>query len=164
MNFSVLIASIISVLAGIVVTFISSTSLISMRIFVVYICISLFIIWLLLIIVFSPQKVTNGDLSLKLVKFFNDNTNSICCILQPCSYVSQGSFVTFFYLDNELEIYFSTGVIYNIQNNDLIQVNLQSITQDTLLLNKINNNNTDFIKSIIVKPIVTNNFLERGSI
>lgn len=160
LNISVLIASVVSIVFGMITTLISSEGAVSLKIFVIYICISLFIIWLLLIIIFSPSKLENTSLSLNLVRFLTDNKGSVFCIIKPCSYVSIGSYLTFFYLDNELEIYLATGVISNIQNNNMIKVDMLTSIEDVILLNKTKNNNVDFIKSIVVKPIITNNFFK----
>lgn len=159
LNISVLIASVISVIFGVIASYIPSDSKISVKIFAIYACITLFIIWLLLIKIFTP-KIDVNDLSLNVIKFFNEPCNPISCIMKPCEYVSIGSYVTFFYLDNGIEIYFATGIINNIQNNNLIKVDICSEIIKEDLMSKISNNNSEFIKSIIVKPIITNNFLK----
>lgn len=160
LNLSTLVASVLSVIFGVLATNICSTGTVSIKIFTIYICVSLFIIWLLLIIIFSPPKNTDTELNLKLIKFLSSKNRSLRCVLQPCSYVSVGSFLTFFYSDNELETYFATGIVSNIQYNKLITVDIKSSIDDLEISAKIANNNIEFIQSIIIKPIVTNNFIK----
>lgn len=157
----VLVSAIISVIFGAVTTQFSSTGTISIGIFSISLCISFFIIWLLLIIVFS--KFESKNISFEILKFRSYN-NERFCILKPCEYLSYGAYITIFYLEDNFETYFATGIINNIQNDKLIQVKLlHTISNNEQLLNKALNNNISILNSIIIKPIITNNYIQ-GSV
>ena len=159
-----LVASAVSVVFGIFVNNLSSDNPISIKIFSANVCISLFIIWFLLIKIFSPDVTYTLANTLILRRFCTDAAGNIFAILSPCNYVSRDTYLTFFYLDNSIETYLATGIISNIQTNGLIKVDLLDDLTQNLYLNKMQSNDITLIKSIIVKPIITNSFIERGNL
>jgi len=84
------------------------------------------------------------------------------CILNPCEYVSIGTYITIFSSENDFETYFATGKILNIQSNNFIQVDILAHVENPALLEKACTNNNSFLKSLIVKPIITSEFIEGG--
>ena len=154
---SVLISSIISVIFGIVLSGVTSSKTIPLSFLLIACCISLFIIWALLILIFS--KAADNIFSLNLI-LFQQQRNSIRCILQPCDYLSIGAYVTIFYKENNFEAYFATGIVENIQNDKLIQIKLIHLEDDPILKDKALNNDAIFLNSLILKPIITNKINE----
>lgn len=158
-SISTWISSVISIILGFLGTLFFSKIMISIGILAVVSCISLLIIWLLLIIIFSQSKASNNPFKLELVRF-NDNSLNTLCILKPCKYLSNDAYITIFHVDNNLEEYFATGIIINIQDNKLIQVKLLHIVNNTNLTTKAFSNDISFLNSLVIKPIITNRYLE----
>ncbi len=122
-----------------------------------YLCVSIFIIWALLIKILYKSETDDNEI--EIVKFLNKN-DELFCILRPCKYLSLGAYITIYYSENNFETYFATGVVSNVQTNNLIQVKLLNTIEDNTMMNSAINNNLIFLNSIIIKPIITNKFLE----
>lgn len=153
----VLISSLISLIFGVVSTQFSSNKTVPLGFLTICFCISLFVVWILLIVIFSKSK--DAAISLELVRFLK-NRDSNYCMLKPCNYLSNGAYITIFYLENNFETYFATGIVNNIQNDKFIQIQLIHLAIDTALVEKAFNNDITFLNSIIIKPIITNKFNE----
>lgn len=161
-SISTWISSIISIVIGCLGTLFFSKIMIPVGVLAVISCISLVIIWFLLIIIFSPSRKLDSPFNLDLIKFISNSTNNLC-ILKPCEYLSIGTYITIFYIDDNFEAYFATGTVTNIQNDKLIQVTLLHIVEDSVLTNNAFANDISFLNSLIIKPIITNKYLEERS-
>ena len=153
----VLISSFISLIFGVVSTQFSSNITIPLGYLIICFCVNLFVIWILLIVIFSKSK--DATISLELVSFL-PNRDHKYCMLKPCNYLSTGAYITIFYLENNFETYFATGIVHNVQDDKFIQIKFIHFVDDADLISNAFNNNSAFLGSIILKPIITNKFNE----
>lgn len=163
-NFGIqsLIANIIGIILGISFWVLDANITIPIWVFLSITSILIFIIWILLLKLLSPQQNIH-PMNLEIVRF-HIRSNRIICILRPCEYIAYGTYVTFFHKLDGLESYLATGLVVNIQGDNFIQVELLDITSLTSYTEDIKTNNISFIQNLFVKPIVTNNFIERKEI
>lgn len=156
----VLISCIISIILGVIGTNILSDKQISLSIFTCVVIILTFIIWFLILVIIKKID-TSSDMQINLIKFVH-KPNDLFCLLSECNFLSINSFVTIFYLNDDLETYFATGLITNVQKNNIIQVKIIHFNEhlENDEINSAINNNVTFLNTLIVKPIVTNNYFK----
>lgn len=87
-------------------------------------------------------------------EMYGNSENGALCLLEPCSLLSQDSYVSFFLIDNQgFELFIGSGVVIMIQTDKKIQVFLDQVLpghQQTLT--EIIQNNGATIEKLIVKP------------
>lgn len=127
-------------------------------VFCSYIVISLIIFWYLLMKLFNNSSSVSGIFYLNIIRFYKED-NNVFCMLNPCDNLPIGTYLTLYYIEDDIEKYLATCKVSNIQNNKLIRIDLLS-TPEECLNDKIINNNVDFLKSIIIKPIVTSSYID----
>lgn len=158
LNANTFITSIISVLIGFLVNSLGSNYNIPSFIFFGYVIMSLIIFWYLLIKLNDKDFSQKSYISIEISKFSSQN-NKIVGILKPCEHLTLSTYVTFYCMDDGLENYICTAMVTNIQHNKLIQVELMS-SIPTNILELMENNNVDFINKIVIKPIITQNYID----
>ncbi|EMJ5758548.1 hypothetical protein QCG29_000068 [Clostridioides difficile] len=127
-------------------------------VFCTYIVISLFIFWYLLLKLFNNSNSVSEIFCLNIIRFYEVD-NNVFCMLKPCDNLPIGTYLTLYYIEDEIEKYLATCKVSNIQNNKLISIDLLTTLEEGLN-DKIINNNVDFLKSIIIKPIVTSSYID----
>ncbi|EGT4142056.1 TPA: hypothetical protein ACOTGW_001943 [Clostridium perfringens] len=149
------IATIISLITGIIVTLIGMNNTIPMYIFLTYVLISSLFIWYLSLKIYFKDD-TNESITLVMFKKYNNN---IYCVLNESKLLAIGAYITLFYYEDNFEQYLGTAKVENIQANKIIQAKLENLNDENFTSDKILSNNKFFLSQIIIKPIITDNFL-----
>ncbi|EGT5272709.1 hypothetical protein KWL13_014090 [Clostridioides difficile] len=164
LNTSTFISTIIAFIVGILVNSLAYEIQVPFWLFSGYIIFSLICFWFLLIKINNKSSSTFDLSDIELIKFIhNSHKDQLSCILKSCPYINRETLLTLFYIEDDLERYFATGKVINIQSNGLIHITILDLPPE-YLLNDIHNNNIKLINSIIIKPIVTQTFLSERSI
>ncbi|PWX42094.1 hypothetical protein CYK80_01765 [Clostridium perfringens] len=161
LGISTLLTSILSVILGITINSLGTKIYIPLNFFIIYFIVSLFIFWFLILLLINlyNQKIFSEDI--EIISFNEINGNTLC-ILKPCD-LNNNALITIFYLENNVEIYVATAKFTNSQSNGYIQTQLLDIVDNEDWLNSIKNNDSSFLKKLIIKPIVTDIILDKRS-
>ncbi len=87
--------------------------------------------------------------------------DSLLCLLEPSALFSHDTLVSLYYLgESEFERLIGFGVVFNIQENGMIQIMVtREIESCRDIFDKLRNNDRDALKKLRVKPSVTKAYL-----
>ncbi|MDH2337036.1 hypothetical protein [Clostridium perfringens] len=161
LGISTLLTSILSVILGVIINSLGTKIYIHLRIFLIYFIVSLFIFWFLIILLINVYNKKSFSEYIEIISFNKINGNTVC-ILKPCE-LNANALITIFYLDNNVEIYFATAKFTNSQSNGYIQTQILDIIDNDEWVNSMKNNDSSFLRKLIIKPIVTDIILNKRS-
>lgn len=88
----------------------------------------IFLIPIIIYITYTYDRDTGSFQSPKVKMVLNDGK----LLLEPCGWVSIGTYVTIYRSDNDVETIIGLGVVVNIQENKMPQVQMQNVGETTI--------------------------------
>lgn len=143
----------LSLLLGVLLWYFSEVQSLIVFWFIIWSIVSVILVSVLVSVIIElikSQKILPKILKVKKVQ------DECICLLESSELFSNGIGVSFYYTDeNEFEQLICIGIVNNIQENKLIQVNIHSYQEHHKeLIGRLENNDRQLLDNIILKPSI----------
>lgn len=165
LTFNMWISCIVGLLSGVILIPITSDQSLQVIVLTIVVIISIMYIWYLHIKLHNTKlKLHNAKPNIKCLMpvfslfLYKEGSSSLKAIIKYTELISNLSFVTLYLIENDIEYYFATAKVINVQvEDDLAQVEIihfNSEYSESELRDKeiaMKNNDITLIESIIIK-------------
>lgn len=165
LTFEMLLSCIVGLVSALVIIPITEEQPIIIKILLSLLLFSIIYIWYLHIKIYK-QVPDYKKLMPRLASFLKNSNESIPnAVIVNTSLLSNSSIVTLYLNENEIQEYLATAKIINIQDNNIAQIKIIDFNEKYKYKNEeINNNNKQFIASIVVKLSFHSSFVQKHNL